>query len=345
MALDLLALSGVSVAGSIATLSVAYDHAIRLCAVTRSRLTAAATGHVVAALTDAYCAKNTRRAYVRGWERWRTWASEHGVRSFPAAPKWVTAYLNHRAESGRAPATVRLDRAAIGAAHRAVEAVDPTASRAARRALRSIGTTYSDRGRGQVDGLNCEDVDRTAALAQGDGSLAGVRDAALLLLGSDALLRVSELAALVVSDLCMKPDGSGTITVRRSKTDQQGRGHVRYVGRPTVEAVQRYLKAAGTEAGALFFAVNKGRAVRTGLGVRSIRRIITQRAAAAGIVGRISGHSLRVGAVQSLVAAGASLIDLQRAGDWKSPSMPAYYARHQLAERGAVARLRHGVAA
>ncbi len=345
MTLDLLCLVGVSVAGSIATLSAAYGHSIRLCAVARRRLTDAAAARVVAALTDAYCSKNTRRAYVRGWERWRKWASEHGVRSFPAAPKGVAAYLTARAESGRAPATVRLDRAAIGAAHRAVGAADPTASRAVRRALRSIGATCNDRGRGQVDGLHWEAVDRTAAVAESDGSLAGLRDAALLRLGSDALLRVSELASLVVSDLFVKPDGSGTITVRRSKTDQQGRGHVRYVGRSTVEAVRRYLQAAGVEAGALFCGVNKGGAVHEGLGVRSIRRIVTQRAAAAGIVGRVSGHSLRVGAVQSLVAAGASLVDLQRAGDWKSPSMPAYYARHQLAERGAVARLRHGVAA
>ncbi|MDE0221006.1 MAG: tyrosine-type recombinase/integrase [Spirochaetaceae bacterium] len=345
MALDLLALSVVSVANSIATLSAAYDHAIRLCAAAHVLRMDAATARVVAALTDAYCAKNTRRAYVRGWERWRTWASEHGVRSFPAAPKWVAVYLTARAESGRAPATVHVDRAAIGAAHRAVGAVDPTASRAVRRALRSIGATYCNRGRGQVEGLDWEDVDRTAALAESDGSLAGLRDAALLRLGSDALLRVSELASLVVSDLFVKPDGSGTITVRRSKTDQHGRGHVRYVGRSTVDAVRRYLQAAGIEAGALFCGVNKGGAVRAGLGVRSIRRIITQRAAAAGIVGRISGHSLRVGAVQSLVAAGASLVDLQRAGDWKSPSMPGHYARHQLAERGAVARLRHGVAA
>jgi len=150
MTLDLLAVAGVSLAGSIAALSAAYDYAIRLCALVRSRLTDAATARVVAALTDAYSAKNTRRAYVAAWKRWRTWASEHGVRSFPAAPKWVAAYLNHRAESGRAPATVSLDRAAIGAAHRAVEAVDPTASRAVRRALRSIGATYCNRGRGQV---------------------------------------------------------------------------------------------------------------------------------------------------------------------------------------------------
>ena len=42
-------------------------------------------------------------------------------------------------------------------------------------------------------------------------------------------------------------------------------------------------------------------------------------------------HSLRVGSAQSLAAAGA----LQTAGDWDSPSMPARYARHQLAARGA----------
>ena len=55
---------------------------------------------------------------------------------------------------------------------------------------------------------------------------------------------------------------------------------------------------------------------------------------------RVSGHSLRVGAAQSLVENGASLVDLQVAGRWKSPSMPAYYVRNQEASRGAVARLR-----
>ncbi len=53
-------------------------------------------------------------------------------------------------------------------------------------------------------------------------------------------------------------------------------------------------------------------------------------------------HSLRVGAAQSLAAAGAGLVEMQTAGRWESPAMPARYARGQLAARGAVARLRHG---
>ena len=42
----------------------------------------------------------------------------------------------------------------------------------------------------------------------------------------------------------------------------------------------------------------------------------------AGIEGRVSGHSLRVGGAQSLAAAGASIVEMQTAGRWQSPSMP-----------------------
>ena len=31
----------------------------------------------------------------------------------------------------------------------------------------------------------------------------------------------------------------------------------------------------------------------------------------------------------------------REAGDWQAPTMPAHYARHQLAARGAVAKLRY----
>ena len=62
----------------------------------------------------------------------------------------------------------------------------------------------------------------------------------------------------------------------------------------------------------------------------------------AGIGGRVSGHSLRIGAAQSLAERDVSLAELQRAGRWKSPAMPGYYVRGQEASRGAVARLRGG---
>ena len=66
------------------------------------------------------------------------------------------------------------------------------------------------------------------------------------------------------------------------------------------------------------------------LGADSIRALVRRRAAAVdGIAGRIGGHSLRVGSAQSLAAAGAGLVELQEAGDWQAPTMPAHYARRR----------------
>ena len=55
----------------------------------------------------------------------------------------------------------------------------------------------------------------------------------------------------------------------------------------------------------------------------------------------VSGHSLRVGSAQSLAAAGTSLVEMQQAGCWESPTMPGHYARAELASRGAVDRVRY----
>ena len=49
------------------------------------------------------------------------------------------------------------------------------------------------------------------------GSVRELRDAALLAIMSDGLLRVSEAADL-------EAEGANTLTVRRSKTDQEGEG-------------------------------------------------------------------------------------------------------------------------
>ena len=44
----------------------------------------------------------------------------------------------------------------------------------------------------------------------------------------------------------------------------------------------------------------------------------------------------------SLARAGASVMDMQTAGRWDDPKMPAHYSRAELAERGAVARFFYG---
>ena len=71
--------------------------------------------------------------------------------------------------------------------------------------------------------------------------------------------------------------------------------------------------------------------------------IVKRRAADAGIEGRVSGHSLRVGSAQSLRDAGATVTELMDAGRWSRVETMAGYVRAQDAAFGPVARLRFGV--
>ena len=185
----------------------------------------------VAAALEAATSKNTRRVYHSGWERWHRWAADRRRRVHASrSRRRVAAYLAERAEQV-SPAAVRLDRASIAAAHRACAEADPCVHEGVRQVMRGISRTGRDQGRGQVAGLDWRAADLAAGIAANEGhSLAGLRDAALITVGSDALLRVSEIAALTVADLQVQSDGSGTVTIHASKTDQEGRGHTRYLG-------------------------------------------------------------------------------------------------------------------
>lgn len=56
----------------------------------------------------------------------------------------------------------------------------------------------------------------------------GFRDRALIAVGHNTLCRRAELVQLQIDDLTIRPDGSGTILVRKSKADQLGDGRLTY---------------------------------------------------------------------------------------------------------------------
>ena len=169
-----------------------------------------------------------------------------------------------------------------------------------------------------------------------EGTLTGLRDAAMIRLMSDCLLRISEVVAVNIGDLKDK-----TLTVHASKSDQEGNGETLYVCNATRNVLTQYRETAGISRGALFRHIRRGDHIQpTRLHPHSARRIIKKRAADAGVGGFTSGHSLRVGSAVSLAQAGATVVDMQVAGRWKSSQMPAHYAKAELAERGAIARFK-----
>lgn len=280
-------------------------------------------------------APNTHRAYasaLRGFDAWR--------KDRLVDDALIADYAAHLQESGKAVATARIALAAIR--HRARHKGGPRPDGAlTAQVLAGYRRADANRGRGQVAGVTWEQADAMTTLAARGGGLRGLRDAALLAVMSDGLLRISEAAALGVADVNPAHDGAGTLLLARSKTDQQAEGSVLYLRAVTLRRISAWTEAAGIDSGPLFRRIRKGgRVEATSLTVQSIRAIIQRWAKVAGVSGRVSGHSLRVGAAQSLVSAGATLPELQQAGRWLSPEMPAHYARGLLAGQGAVARLR-----
>ena len=287
----------------------------------------------VADRAKASMSENTRRMYgvaLRGFDQ-----SGH-----PETDAGVASYLGDLYEEGLSAACAAMAVAALRFRAKHTGRPSPVGA-ASERVLAGFRRLASERGRGRVTGVRWEQADRAAELAEGTGTLAGLRDAAIVAVASDALLRVSDVEALDIEDVNLAEQ---TVLIRRSKTDQEGEGVVQFLGESTVARVRTWLLDAGLTAGPLFRPLYKSGKLREGrLTERSIRRIIIQRARDAGVEGRISGHSLRVGSAQSLATAGASLVEMQLAGRWQSPVMPGRYAQGQLAKQGAMARLRYGL--
>ena len=292
----------------------------------------------VSVLAAASLSPATRRSYEGTIRRLRTWLGE---RPFDDAS--LEAYFEHLHAQGLSPATAACTLAALRAAARAngIELHLPGAAAA----LAGYRRTSPGQARGQATGIQWHQADAMAAAAAATGTLAGLRDAALIAVMSDALLRVSELAALQVGDLSLADDGSATLAVWRSKTDQNSEGTDLYLGPPTVARLSKWLKATGITSGPLFRRIRRGgRPGMKPLHTSSVVCILAKRAAEVGITGKVRGHSLRVGSAQSLVRAGASLPEIQQDGRWASSRMPALYTRKEAAARRGTARLRYHAA-
>ena len=285
-----------------------------------------------ASLIKASLAENTLKAYQRALQNLTAWLAGQTL-----SDALLANYITVLHEEGKSPATIGQLVAAVKwqLKHQSQETTNFPITQATLAGIRREGR---DRGRGQVDGLIWQDVERVCVYAETEGTLAGLRDAAMIRLMSDCLLRISEVVAVNAGDLKER-----TLTVRTSKTDQEGTSESLYVCESTRNVLNQYRKRAGITRGPLFRHIRRGDHIQpTRLNPHSARRIIQKRARAAGIDGFISGHSLRVGSAVSLAQAGATVVDMQVAGRWKSSQMPAHYAKAELAERGAIARFKDG---
>jgi integrase len=288
-----------------------------------------------AAAADGALAANTVRALRADLGVWQAWCAARSLTALPAAPATVAAFVDERGAE-RAPATVRRYVASIATLHRAAELPDPTKAPAARFALKRLARAKGTRAR-QAAPLDQLAVERIIART-GDAPI-DRRDVALLLVARDLLGRRSEVCALRVGDVGRAADGSGTVLIARSKTDQEGQGSVGYLAPRTMAALDAWLATSGLTGGPLFRGVHRTGRLGRPLEPGEVARVFKKLARRAGLdPAAVSGHSCRVGMAQDLVAFGADLPAVMQAGRWETPAMPARYAERLFAARNAVAQ-------
>ena len=281
---------------------------------------------------------NTERAQRADLAIFAAWCREQGETAAPASPQTIAAFVDAKAKE-RAPATVRRYVASIAAAHRAAGQGKPTKSEPVRRALKRMHRRKGRR-QGQAEGLTW--AFRARLLDAGGEALIDARNRALLAFAYDTLLRRSELVAVQVSDIVEDADGAATVLVRRSKVDPEGRGAMVYVAPDSMALVRAWLARSGVREGRVFRSLSRG-AVGAGLDACHVARIFKKMAREADlpdeVVGRISGHSTRVGAAQDMVAEGIGMAAILHAGRWKTAGMVNRYGERLLARRSGAAQL------
>lgn len=279
-------------------------------------------------LLEGSISPSTRRAYADDLRAIDAHCRARGEALLPALPSTVANFVG--AMRGQyAASTIERRVATWSVLHEANDLDNPCRSRLVRQTLKGL-RVEAPRPRA-AQPLLMEDLVRILDDIP-SGSLAGLRDRALLTVGLGLGRRRSELVALDVEDLLQvdQPRQGYAVTIRRSKTDQEGEGQVcwlRRSGRPTcpVTNLERWIEAASITSGPVFRSVTRTESVGGRLSDRSVSTILARRAEEAGLPpAHWSGHSLRAGFATDHARRGASTRSIARQGGW-SPTSPVIH--------------------
>ncbi|NQX29895.1 site-specific integrase [Microbacteriaceae bacterium VKM Ac-2854] len=327
-------------------------------------------------LGEASIAANTRRAYASDLRTFVAWCAAVGRPHLPASPETVAEYLADRAavltvagEWRYAPSSMTRWISAINAAHAERDLPLPGHSALVTRTLNGIRRARI-RTPKQADPLLLTDVQAILDKITVDtwpAGVTGLRDRLLILVGWAGAFRRSELAELRVGDVTRHREDGLQLRVRKSKTDQTGKGLVKAIpygrepltcgpcvwirwlrvlaaaekGRaavmrvlltddPTTHVCRSTRPTVDAETSLLRRMHKTGLPTDVGLTAQSVNLIVKRRVTAVGLEPeRYSGHSLRAGFVTEALRHGASTHAVMRQTGHRNSATVEIYVRER----------------
>ena len=208
--------------------------------------------------------ERTRRTYRAGWEAFEAFAARMDFNALPAPPEAVVLFLEYLAREGYAPNTLDTYLTAVGVRHTDAGHSDPTKADAVKNQRKNLRRTTDQTASKRAPVL----LKHLKAMRFDPESISDLRDRALLFVGFAGGFRRSELVGLQFEDV-QDVEGGVVIRVRRSKTDQEGKGTTKQIPDrvPALdttpnEALRLWLDAAGITSGPLFRSVDRWGNVR-----------------------------------------------------------------------------------
>jgi integrase len=287
-------------------------------------------------LADEALSEQTRVCYRGDWNRWVKWCKAHGFH--PLGPSGHLAlYIAHLVEQEYKIPTIDRALSAISLAYRLADKPnprkDPAVAAVFQGARRRVGIAPE-----QMTAILPSELQKMVeALPMGDHArLRSIRNRAALVMGFFGGFRRSELLSLDVSDVAEVPEGL-KVLVRKSKTDQVGRG--RLVGLPyqsvisicPVRALREWILASGITSGPIFRTISKDgmEVLETRLCTRQFCDVVKSCAQRVGLTGKYGGHSLRAGLVTAAVRAKKNPKSIMAQTGHKTMDILMRYVREQ----------------
>lgn len=291
------------------------------------------------AANGAY-SENTQRAWRADWRFFYGYCETSKQIALPAEPMTVRGFIDHCVAQSKKAATIRRYVATITRAHKAAGCADPCSDEIVRLALRAAQRSITIRQK-QAKGLNWDAIQTYLTIEPTE--LRDHRDRAMVLIAYDGMLRREEIVAVAVEDLQFNTDGSGTLLIRKSKTDQEGEGALQYLASDTVRLLRNWTELAGITEGKVFRRIVGKNKVGEPLTPASVVAVFQRVGKWLGMPREgwrgLTGHSARVGVTQDLVEQGMGDLQIAQAGRWKDSRMPQRYGQRLRTKQGAIAQL------
>jgi len=274
---------------------------------------------------------NTKRSYISDWEDFKAWCLNHKREFLPASAETFSLYITSLSFTHKI-SSIRRRFASISQAHKLKGFENPTVHPNVRLVWQGILRTKK---------LSIKHASPTLLphirmiIDSVPEKLNGVRDRAIILLGFAGSFRRSEICNLEVNDIAKSNEGL-VIRIRRSKTDQTGKGreigilYGEHLETCPVRAVEEWLDCSGINEGPLFRKVTKdARVCRDALCPDGVGFILKRSFEKAGIdIKEFSAHSLRAGFATVAAMAGASERSIQNQTGHTSRETLRRYIRH-----------------